>query len=208
MNNLSKSITSWQASMKLPVLLAGVLICSSLFSIGVALVFGSVIIGGDYRWEGLILGIIFIFGSPILIGLFLRFDNRGGLSGVLGLIWVVMLWPVMLSGAFRAFIFPWMFILGPITIVLAISERLKQMKEFAGLFLGLLIGYILTLLAVRYIPNPENTGFGPMIVSFLFIWLSAVFFTELLSGRTGWRGVLVWLVMMAVPVVLVLLLPG
>lgn len=72
-------------------------------------------------------------------------------------------------------------------VFLLITGRIKNRTEYAGLGLGVAMGVILSFLSML---NPEY----PDILSFDFspVWLSIVFFPELLSRRAGWRDTLLW----------------
>ncbi|MCG2785357.1 MAG: hypothetical protein L6461_09665 [Anaerolineae bacterium] len=82
-----------------------------------------------------------------------------------------------------------------LAIFLFMTARIKSRAEYAGLGQGVAIGIILSFLSTL---NPEY----PYILSFGSspVWLSIVFFPELLSRRAGWRDTLLWAGMVLVSV--------
>jgi hypothetical protein len=81
-----------------------------------------------------------------------------------------------------------------IAFCLLVSGRIKGWRDLAGLGSGLAIGIGLRLTSL-YIP---------LSFDFSSIWMSSVFFSELLSGRASWRaagvGTLLWAGLIALSV--------
>ena len=76
-----------------------------------------------------------------------------------------------------------------IAVCLLVSGRIKGWRDLAGLGSGLAIGIGLRLTSL----------YVPLSFDFSSIWMSSVFFSELLSGRASWRaagvGMLLWAVL-------------
>lgn len=160
--------------------------------VGAACVFMGYLLPGLYfkpNWRGIFSGICtFAF----MLGLVYRVDYYVNLTHANAVVWDDNL-PLFLTILFAA----------PITILLVASGKVKTRTDFAGLGLGLIIGGLLSfgIMATNLLSGVEQA-----LVAIPGLWLSAVFFPELLSGRTDWRGILVWLATMAVPFVFIPLL--
>ena len=216
MDNLSKSIASWQASRKLPVLLLEVLICGLLPPVGFYVLIGaafsdSQLIGGGFQLGWVVLGISLIFGAPLLLGLSLSPDSRGARSGFFGIIWVFIVWVIGISQVegllerrfpgFNSFYVIVGLLIGGVVLIVSVDTGwVKNKSEYVGLALGLLVGASLSILIGRTISNLIWSGFGSFIISFPLVWLSAVFFPVLFDGRASWKSILMWILTMIVPI--------
>ena len=84
-----------------------------------------------------------------------------------------------------------------VAFLLIVNGKIRNKSDFMGLALAILIGFILSL---GIVPMVEQTSllFTNIPMLSLWIWLSAVFFPELFSRRTDWRGALVYILVMVI----------
>ena len=162
-------------------------------------------------------GLILILGSTLLLGLYLRPGWRGIGIGLLGLIGEVcgfllsLLVPSItifeslpdnsipyLIYQGLSYVFP---VVGGIVAILWFAGKIKSTREWIGLGVGVVVGVVMCIglatgIGISHIGNTvESVRF---YFPFLYIWLSAVFFPVLLSRRTDWRGLLIWIAIMLI----------
>ena len=192
-----------------------VLVCSLMLPCGIivfviAALSNSTFGGRQFHLDQYILGVLLIFGAPLLLGLYFKANWRGLLSGFLAIVWV---FAVIGSSAVRLIHVPdsifapflILVVAGAAAILLIVSERVKTKTDFAGLGLGLAIGCLLAFLALYILPN-RWWGWGP-ISALPAIILNAVLFPDLLSRRAGWSSILIVGVMLVITVFIDILGP-
>src|SRR3989304_7656147 len=91
MNNSDASMTDRQSLAKLTQRLLVVLVCSLLPPMGLYLLVGAAF-SSSSGINFLIVGMLFIFGSPILLGLYFRPSMRGIRSGFLGAVCLLIIY--------------------------------------------------------------------------------------------------------------------
>ncbi len=85
--------------------------------------------------------------------------------------------------------------------ILWFAGKIKSTREWIGLGVGVVVGVVMCIglatgIGISHIGNTvESVRF---YFPFLYIWLSAVFFPVLLSRRTDWRGLLIWIAIMLI----------
>jgi hypothetical protein len=83
-----------------------------------------------------------------------------------------------------------------IALLLVFNGKIKNNLDFLLLILAILIGLVISWqISLNFYRSPSMIEI-PM--SFLEIWLSAVFFPELFSRRTDWRGALMYILLIVV----------
>ncbi len=86
-----------------------------------------------------------------------------------------------------------------IVVILYVDRRMDLTQERIGTAVGIAIGIAISVLLEIAIVNSGLEVYSLPALSYLpmlWIWLSALFFPELSSHRTSWRGMLIWLAMM------------
>ena len=206
---------------KLAITLLVTALCSQALPVGLLMLVGATVanaIGGGPQndvWENL--GLILILGSTLLLGLYLRPGWRGICIGLLGLIDVVcgFLFELgMPSGTIveslpdnsipylihegLSYIFP---VVAGIVAILWFAGKIKSTQEWIGLGVGVVVGVVMCIglatgVGISHLGN--TVEYVRFHLPFLYIWLSAVFFPELLSRRTDWLGLLIWIAIMLI----------
>ena len=187
-------------------------ICSLLPPVGILLVLGAALSysrfgGGDPQPAGYVLGLLFIFGSPLLLGLYFSPNWRGLLSGVLAIFWLLGIIGGHLIGLIHIpdpviVISLLLMFAGAVIIILIVDEMVKTKTDFVGLGLGVVIGCLLAFFAMSGLPNRQG---GQIIPAIPAIILSAILFPDILSRRTGWLSLLIVGAMLVATVVIVIL---
>ena len=143
------------------------------------------------KWGGVgigFIGLIGEFGSLLFL-----------LPSSLGLLSLVHIWPFETLGFLLFSCFGG---LGGIVIMLLVAGKLRSDQERMGIGLAIVIwiGMSIGLAAVPAIGASNREGssveYLSLYLPFLWIWLNAVFFPELLSRRTDWRGIFIWIAIM------------
>ena len=208
---------------KLAVTLLVTALCSQLLPFGsllfVAAAVANAIGGGPQNDVWIYLGLVLIPAGPLLLGLYLKPGWRGigiGLLGLLGTFGGYLLddlaeqltTPFTLitaqslsSKSIGLSTIP--FAAGGVMVILLVAGKVKDLREFAGVAIAIFFSILMSIgLAnmIAIIPAFDASyreGGGaeslPIFLSFLWLWLSAVFFPELLSRRTDWRGLFIWI---------------
>lgn len=190
------------------------LICSPSFVVGELLLLAGAFTGGSaVNFLGFdeisgyliaFLGIAVMVGGPVLISLSLSLSGRGAGAGLLAVVIMLVTWyfASVANDASRYVNDSLQLALtagSAIAILELIMGGIRNRHGLAGLGLGLLVGLLLVL-ANSAVVGPFHYG-GPRknelwilswSVPFALVWLSSLFFPELLSRRVGWGGVLVW----------------
>ena len=192
----------WVCSLMLPFGIIAFLIASAS---SISLFSGN----SQFDWVGHIPGILFILGAPLLLGLYFKPSWRGFLSGCLAIVWVLALIGSYYARLIRFpdSLYPTFLILiiaGAVAILLIVSKRVKTKTDFAGLGLGLAIGYLLAFLDL-YILRDRWLSQGVAVIP--AIMLNAVLFPEVLSRRAGWSSVLIVVVMLVITILIAMLWP-
>jgi hypothetical protein len=158
--------------------------------------------GGDQDGLFLIPALAFLLIGPSLMGLYLERDKHGLFSGFLGLISMVA---VIFAGYFLNLldikIINYLF-LGlsagfGIAVILLVGKIVKLRREIIGLGLGIAFGIAISV-GLTMIINANRLYDYLYSLPFLWVWLSTVFFPELFSRRTDWRGALVYILLMVI----------
>jgi hypothetical protein len=84
-----------------------------------------------------------------------------------------------------------------ITVLLVMGGKVKSRSDIIGLILAIVLGLALAA-GFRWIKQDLYLISMNLAAPFLWIWLSAVFFPNLLNRRTDWRGGLVYILMMII----------
>ena len=139
--------------------------------------------------------LVLLPGSFLIISLYLSRSRRGWAAGF----WALVVYIFSLFIAYEIAsalhinnLFGLEFGIGSclsMAVLLGVSGRVKSRSQWLGLGLGLVIGILPYIIANPL--TPYQTAFG-----FVWIWLSAVFFPELIDRRVGWQGILVWVGLM------------
>ena len=213
---------------KLAITLLVTALCSQALPIGLLLLVGTGVanaIGGGPQndvWENL--GLILTLGSTLLLGLYLRPGWRGIGIGLLGLIGEVCgflfellvikllpetLFSITIYESLPADSIPYLIYQGlsyvfPIVVgivaILWFAGKIKSTQEWIGVGVGVVVSVVICIglatgIGISHIGNTVESMF---YFPFLYIWLSAVFFPVLLSRRTDWRGLLIWIAIMLI----------
>jgi len=192
---------------KLTLTLFVTAVCSQFPMIGYIFLtsfFFSGFMGRDPGINGLfwIPALAFLLLGPLLLGLYLERDKHGLSSGFLGLIAMLAM---ILTGYFLGLldtkIINYLFLdlsagFG-IVVILLFGKIMKLPREIIGLGLGIAVGIAISV-GFTVIFNVDRLFDFLFSLPFLWVWLSAVFFPELLSRRTDWRGALMYILLMVI----------
>lgn len=191
---------------KFTITLSVTLVSSIMVFWGIAIAIYSAFVsyGGNRERANwlVILGLILVISGNFLLGLFFNSGRRGWISGFVAPFAGMAGWAFAGSGISYSLseLSPsLMWILGfgitatamIITLVI-ISGKVQTYPGFVGLALGILVGILLPFWLLRI---TRESDLFPTI-TFIWMWLSAVFFTELYSKRVSLGETLIWLVFM------------
>lgn len=161
------------------------------------------------------LGLILTLASPVFMGAFLARSWRRGLSsGLVALLMVVIglpafYWVLELLSTIRLLSdvlmdYSFSIIVGipvavAVTTVFLMSTR-AFLRRYWGASLGLAIGLGLSIVSGLVLSRSMSILTGDVIDLSItltwqippLVWVSAVYFLELMAGRSGWKGFIVW----------------
>lgn len=141
------------------------------------------------------LGLAALVVCPTLVGFYLTKSRRGLISGLLGgIVGTIGIPGLLMFGQALGLGLTAAVIATVILMGTGVSPR-----RVWGLFLGLVVGLALSvtggLLGRVSFTEDDSIGLSIVWLASPLIWMSAVYFPELLAGRNGWKGVVVWVLL-------------
>lgn len=151
--------------------------------------------------------VLILIGGPVSIGVLLLPSWRGIGVGILALVVMILTWNISgnlfygvpyLNESFSA-----LTAISGILVFEFATEGVNQRGRLAGLGIGVLLGYLLSLLfANRFSPYDAKINLPKRYddvffivgwsISFALVWSSAFMFSEFSRRQVGWGGVLIW----------------
>lgn len=175
-----------------------------LFLLLFSLIFQAIFLRGLY----LVLFFLLFVGGPISIGLLLSPGWRGVRAGLVTVlaIPIIFLLAGILDGTFGFIDYELLIglIAGTVVILLEImTGDVGGRAEIVGLGIGLIVGLFLVFVSTSLV-GPFYYGSGDELLLFSLYLPNALvlpnilFIPEWVSGKVGWGGVIVWIVLIAI----------
>jgi hypothetical protein len=167
--------------------------------------------------QGLYLTLFFLLllGGPVLAGLLLMPSWRGAGAAFVAMVSTFLVWNGVghlgIQNLPQSFSEPLSFTLisaSGISVLEIIIRDITKRSELGGLGIGIVVGFIISLLFVSsFSPYDPRINIPPDYASifglvgwsaqFVISWLTAFLFVELYGGRVGWGGVIVWIALVS-----------
>lgn len=174
-------------------------VCSQMLTWGLLLsAAGLVSFSGSISWLSVFLSLAIMASGPLVLGLHMNLGWRGFFAGVLSipLGWLIGSITVnipFLGSPFYSGIAGVMIIM-----ILAFTQKIKSIKDFMWAMLGIGFGGILSVISLNFSNKSVSGIYIQFFLTFLWVWLSAIFFPDLVQRRAGRNDVIVWVAMMTV----------
>jgi hypothetical protein len=155
----------------------------------------------------LVLLCLLFVGGPISIGFLLSPGWRGVRAGLVAVIAIPAIW-YLEAIAIEDFGFInididlqlGLFMATVVVLLEIITGDVRGLTEIVGLGIGFAVGLFLIFVNTSLLGSFTYTGDYGLLLFYLYllnalVWLNTLFFPEYVSGKVGWGGVVVWIVL-------------